>query len=119
MRNRHLVGIAVGLMLLGASGSAVSAPTEFVGITGGMIKLDDSYKTTVNLELRVERWDGRVKKGIPQRRLSQLGQILAQEIPQVGHLVELSVEKICLIRSDLKPDGPVYTSLAHGILKGN
>jgi 2'-5' RNA ligase len=62
---------------------------------------------------------GRVKKGIPQRRLSQWGQALEQEIPRVGKLVDLPVEKIHLIQSDLKPDGPVYTSLAHGTLKGD
>jgi hypothetical protein len=28
----------------------------------------------------------------------------------------LPVEEIHFIRSDLKPDGPVYTSLAHGKL---
>ena len=61
---------------------------------------------------------GRVKKGIPQRRLDQLGQMLAQEMPTVGHLVELPVTDLHLIQSDLKPDGPVYTSLARVKLNG-
>jgi 2'-5' RNA ligase len=60
---------------------------------------------------------GRVKKGIPQRRLGQLGQMLDQEIPQVGQLVELPVTEIQLIQSDLTPDGPIYTPLARGKLK--
>jgi 2'-5' RNA ligase len=60
---------------------------------------------------------GRAKKGIPRRRLSQLGQMLEQEIPQVGQLIELPVTEIQLIQSDLKPDGPVYTPLAIGRLK--
>ena len=55
---------------------------------------------------------GRAKKGIPQQRLGQLGQLLEQEIPRVGQLAVLPVDHILFIRSDLKPDGPVYTSLA-------
>jgi len=62
---------------------------------------------------------GRVKKGVPQRRLSQVGQMLEQEIPQVGQLIELPVKEIQLIQSDLKSDGPVYTPLARGKLKNN
>jgi len=62
---------------------------------------------------------GRVKKGIPQRRLSQLGQVLEQETPQVGHLVEVPVTEIQLIQSDLKPDGPIYTPIARGKLKNS
>ena len=60
---------------------------------------------------------GRAKKGIPQRRLKQLGQMLEQEMPQVGQLVKLPVTEIQLIQSDLKPDGPVYTPLARGKLQ--
>jgi len=59
---------------------------------------------------------GRVKKGIPQPQLRQLGQSLEHEIQGVGQLALLPVEGIHLIRSDLKPDGPVYTSLAYGKL---
>jgi RNA 2',3'-cyclic 3'-phosphodiesterase len=59
---------------------------------------------------------GRVKNGIPQRQLDQLGQILEQEIPQVGQLVELPVTEIQLIQSDLKANGPVYTPLVQGKL---
>ncbi len=59
---------------------------------------------------------GRVKKGLPPRRLKQLGQMLEQEIPQVAQLAPLPVAELHLIRSELKPDGPVYTSLARGNL---
>ena len=62
---------------------------------------------------------GRVKQGVPQRRLSQLGQVLDQEISQVGQLVELPVIEIQLIQSDLKPGGPIYTPLARGKLKSD
>ena len=57
---------------------------------------------------------GRVKNGIPRRRLDQLGQMLEQEIPAVGQLAELPVTEIQLIQSDLKANGPVYTPLARG-----
>ena len=56
---------------------------------------------------------GRVKKGIAQQQLRQLGQSLEHEIQGVGHLALLPVEGVHFIRSDLKPDGPVYTTLAH------
>jgi len=62
---------------------------------------------------------GRVKRGIPPRKLDQLGQMLKQEIPQVGQLAALPVTEIQLIQSDLKPDGPVYTPLARGKLKNS
>ena len=54
---------------------------------------------------------GRVKKGIPQQRLREMGQILEQEIPRAGELAVLPVHHILFIRSDLKPVGPIYTSL--------
>jgi len=55
---------------------------------------------------------GRVKKGIPQQRLRELGQLLEEEIHRVGQLAVLPVDHIHFIHSDLKPDGPIYTSLA-------
>ncbi len=61
---------------------------------------------------------GRVKKGIASHQLHTLGQLIDQQIPMIGHLVDLPVEEVHFIRSDLKPDGPIYTRLAHGILKG-
>jgi 2'-5' RNA ligase len=60
---------------------------------------------------------GRVKKGIPPRRLSQLGQVLEQEQANVGQLAALHVAEISLIRSELTPTGPIYTPLARGLLK--
>lgn len=62
---------------------------------------------------------GRVKKGIPQRRLTQAGQILATEQAGVGQLTRFIITEVVLMRSELKPGGPVYTPLARGVLKGN
>ena len=59
---------------------------------------------------------GRVTKGIPPQRMRELGQGLEGEIARVGQLATLPVDRIHFIRSDLKPGGPVYTPLAHGML---
>jgi 2'-5' RNA ligase len=59
---------------------------------------------------------GRVKDGIQQRQLGQLGQALAQIQPQVGSLATLQVAEISLMRSELKSAGPVYTQLAAAAL---
>jgi 2'-5' RNA ligase len=61
---------------------------------------------------------GRVKKGIPARHLSQLGQVLKQEQPNVGQLATLKVTEISLIKSELKPTGAIYTQLSRAELKG-
>jgi 2'-5' RNA ligase len=60
---------------------------------------------------------GRVKDGLPQRLLSQLGQVLEQTQPQVGQLAALDVAEISLMQSDLKPAGPIYTQLAAAVLR--
>ena len=60
---------------------------------------------------------GRVKKGIPSRRLNQLGQILEREQSKVGLLAPLPVTEISLIQSDLTPTGPIYTQLAQSNLQ--
>jgi 2'-5' RNA ligase len=60
---------------------------------------------------------GRVKKGIPPRRLNQLRQALEQEQANVGQLTALKVTEISLIKSELTPTGPIYTPLARGLLK--
>ena len=59
---------------------------------------------------------GRVKKGIPTRRLAQLSQALRQEQPLVGQLAILKVTEVGFIKSELKPTGPVYTPLSRGKL---
>ncbi|MBN1994724.1 MAG: RNA 2',3'-cyclic phosphodiesterase [Anaerolineae bacterium] len=61
---------------------------------------------------------GRVKKGIPPRRLTQLGQAIESQQRLGGQLIALEVKEIKLIKSELKPDGPVYTPLALGLLRG-
>lgn len=57
---------------------------------------------------------GRVKKGVPSGQLRRLGQALEQA--SVGHLATLPITEISLMQSDLKPSGPIYTPLAHGVL---
>jgi hypothetical protein len=57
MRNRHLVGIAVGLVLLGHGGVALAPPpTQSVSVTGALVELDRTYETDMNVKLRVEWW---------------------------------------------------------------
>ncbi|MBN1217740.1 MAG: RNA 2',3'-cyclic phosphodiesterase [Anaerolineae bacterium] len=60
---------------------------------------------------------GRIKKDLPRQRLAQLGQALELEQSRVGQLARLEVRQVSLIKSELKPDGPVYTPLAQGILR--
>jgi RNA 2',3'-cyclic 3'-phosphodiesterase len=55
---------------------------------------------------------GRVKVGLPQRQLTQLGQMLEREQSKVGQLATLPVTEISLMKSELKPAGAVYTRLA-------
>jgi 2'-5' RNA ligase len=62
---------------------------------------------------------GRVKKRIPARHLSQLGEMLEREQANVGQLADLRVTEISLIKSELKPTGPVYTQLSRSELITN
>jgi 2'-5' RNA ligase len=55
---------------------------------------------------------GRVKDGIPQRHITQLGQALGQAQGQAGQLADLHVAEVSLMRSELKPAGAVYTQIA-------
>ncbi len=55
---------------------------------------------------------GRVKDGLPQRQLTQLGQALEQAQGQVGQLAALHVAALSLMKSELKPAGAVYTQMA-------
>ena len=55
---------------------------------------------------------GRVKDGLSQRQLTQLGQMLEREQSKVGQLATLPVTEISLMKSELKPAGAVYTRLA-------
>ncbi len=59
---------------------------------------------------------GRVKRGVPGRSLTQLGETLEKIQPEVGQLATLPVHKVSLIKSDLKPTGAIYTPLSHGTL---
>ena len=59
---------------------------------------------------------GRVQPGLPARQLAHLNDQLAKVQPEIGRLAELPVQAIYLIKSELKPGGPLYTRLAHGML---
>jgi 2'-5' RNA ligase len=59
---------------------------------------------------------GRVKKDIAQERLHELGRHLEAAGSTVGHLTELRVERIHLIRSDLTPAGPIYSHIHDAVL---
>jgi len=61
---------------------------------------------------------GRVKKGVPQQQLHELGRALENEISRVGRLSSLPVDFIHFIRSDLKPAGPIHTTLSKAHLAG-
>ncbi len=53
---------------------------------------------------------GRVKRKVPKRDVARLGEIVANS--QVGDLTQVGVQSLHLFRSDLRPTGAVYTSLA-------
>ena len=50
-------------------------------------------------------------------QVSQLGETLEKARLEVNHLAPLEVDEICLFQSDLRPGGPVYASLARGLLE--
>jgi 2'-5' RNA ligase len=84
-------------------------------------KLGEGLKTEVGFTPEARPYAphltlGRVKDGLPQRQLSQLGQLLEQTQPQVRQVAALDVAEIYLMQSDLKPTGPVYTQLAAAVL---
>jgi 2'-5' RNA ligase len=59
---------------------------------------------------------GRVKRKIASSSLRQLAEALRDL--EVGDLGQISVEAVCLFRSELKPSGAEYTRLAQAFLKG-
>ena len=80
-------------------------------------ELGESLKQAIGFQPEPRKYSphltvGRVKKGVSSNGLRKLGQSLESEIPGVGHLITLPVDHVHFIRSDLKPDGPVYTTLA-------
>lgn len=115
---------SLNLSNLGCFPNTRRARIVWVGVTGDIdhlvalqSDLGDRLKKGVGFEPESRAYSphltiGRVKKGITQNGLRELGQILEQQIPRVGQLVALPVDYIHFIRSDLKPDGPIYTSLA-------
>ena len=121
---------SLSLSSLGCFPSLRRARIVWVGITGDTDRLvalqsdlGDRLKKGIGFEPESRTYSphltiGRVKKGLTQNPLRELGQILEQQIPRVGRLATLPVDYIHFIRSDLKPDGPVYTSLAKAPLGG-
>lgn len=59
---------------------------------------------------------GRVKKEIAPGRLQELGRHLEQARSAVGHLADLYVDRIHLIRSELTSGGPIYTHIREATL---
>jgi 2'-5' RNA ligase len=53
---------------------------------------------------------GRVKRGVSQPDVARLGEIVAGS--QLGDLAQVEARLLHLFRSDLRPTGAVYTSLA-------
>jgi 2'-5' RNA ligase len=121
---------SLSLSSLGCFPNLRRARIVWVGITGDTDRLvalqsdlGDRLKKGIGFEPESRTYSphltiGRVKKGLTQNPLRELGQILEQQIPRVGRLATLPVDYIHFIRSDLKPDGPVYTSLAKAPLGG-
>ena len=60
---------------------------------------------------------GRVNKRIQPRHLTLLGEVLEKDQAGVGQLARLAVTEVSLMKSDLKPSGPVYTRLAAAPLR--
>lgn len=56
---------------------------------------------------------GRTRKNASAQQLSQLGAVLVREQANVGQLATLEVMDICLMQSELKSGGPIYTRLVH------
>jgi 2'-5' RNA ligase len=52
---------------------------------------------------------GRTRQGLRSSELTRIGEAVASS--EVGELGKVHVDKIHLMRSDLRPDGAVYTSL--------
>jgi 2'-5' RNA ligase len=121
---------SLNLSNLGCFPNTRRARIVWVGLTGDTDylaalqgNLGDRLKKAVGFEPESRPYSphltiGRVNKGVTQNRLRELGQVLEQQIPGVGHLAVLPVDHIHFIRSDLKPDGPIYTSLATAHLGG-
>ncbi|KPL77153.1 hypothetical protein AC812_04060 [Bellilinea caldifistulae] len=59
---------------------------------------------------------GRVKREASPTELTLLGQTIAQK--SVGTLGTMMINQLVLFRSDLKPEGAIYTPLAHFPLNG-
>lgn len=57
---------------------------------------------------------GRVNKRAGRKQVQQLGQVI--EKATLKELAQITVQDVHLIRSDLRPDGPLYTLLAKASL---
>lgn len=121
---------SLNLSNLGCFPNTPRARIVWVGLTGDtdhlislQSDLGDRLKKGVGFEPESRTYSphltiGRVRKGVTKDQLRELGQILEQQIPRVGRLAALPVAHIHFIRSDLKPEGPIYTSLAKARLGG-
>ena len=99
-------GIAGDVPALNALQAGVVQATEAMGISSDK----RPYKAHLTL--------GRVDKRAKSQDYHQIGQLIRQKQGSIGQVGSIQVTQIHLIRSQLKPGGPIYTTLAEiGLLK--
>ena len=123
---QETVGTVAGFNLLlakiGAFPNAHRARIIWAGIATGKESLQQLYQAVINatqsLGFEPEKRAfkphltiGRVQKWATPRDLSGIAKTLRQT--EVGSIAAFPVNQIALIKSELKPSGPVYTPLAH------
>jgi 2'-5' RNA ligase len=95
----------------------------WVGIQGNVSALNalqaDVVKATQSIGIRPDKRPykahltlGRVDKRARSQDYRQIGQLIRQKQSGIGQVGQLKVTHIHLIRSQLKPGGPIYTPLA-------
>ncbi len=119
---------SLNLANLGCFPNTRRARIVWVGLTGDtdhlvalQTNLGDRLRKGVGFEPESRTYSphltiARVKKGVTKNRLHEFAQFIEKQIPRVGKIATLPVNHIHFIRSDLKPGGPIYTSLAKGQL---
>jgi 2'-5' RNA ligase len=92
-------------------------------ITGALVRLRDAVETHVApLGFPTERRSfkphltlGRVQRYASKSEIREIGDVVAASAAGIG--IEMAVREVCYIKSDLKPSGAVYTTLAAVKLK--
>lgn len=116
---------AIELVGLGCFPSPRRPRVVWVGVrepTGVLSRLQKAVESTL-VELGFEPEGrpfsphltlGRVQRKVSQRGRQRLGELIAES--DVGLLGRMTVPSVNVMRSDLRPDGAVYTVLAHAPL---